>query len=148
MLVSILSLAASLVLAQAPPVNGACAVLTPAHVTALIGAPAQTLPMGYGPIGGSCMFQNDDKVITVLVATNAAADAAQRVFDAHKRIAAGTDIAGWGVPAYGASVKTFATAAVLKQLSFVEVKVSNATQKPEALAQALQAAMKEFAARK
>ena len=147
MLVSILSLPLSLMLAQAPPVNVACAVLTSAQVTSLIGA-AKTMPMSNAPNGSSCMFQNEDKIITVLVATNTTADAAQRLFDAKKRIATGTDIAGWGVPAYGAAVKNVATSGVLKQLTFVEVKVSDATQKPEAMAQVLQAAMKEFAARK
>ena len=147
MLVSSLSLALSLMLAQAPPVNVACAVLTPAHVTSLIGA-AKTLPMGNAPNGSNCMFQNENKIITVLVATNTAADAAQRLFDAKKRIASGTDIAGWGVPAYGAAVKNVAISGVLKQLTFVEVKVNDSTQKSEAVAQVLQAAMKEFAARK
>ena len=110
MLVSTFSFALSLMLAQAPPVNVACAVLTSAQVTSLIGA-AKTLPTGNAPNGSSCMFQNEDKIITVLVATNTAADAAQRLFDAKKRIAAGTDIAGWGVPAYGAAVKNVATPA-------------------------------------
>ena len=147
MVVSLLGLALSLTLAQAPPVNVACAVLTSAQVKSLIGA-AKTLPMGNAPNGSNCMFQNDDKIITVLVATNTAEDAAQRLFDAKKRIAAGTDIAGWGVPAYGAVMKNVAVSGVLKQQTFVEVKMSDSTQKPEAMAQALQAAMKEFAARK
>ena len=147
MLVSALGLALSLMLAQAPPVNVACAVLTSAQVTSLIGA-AKTMPTSNAPNGSSCMFQNEDKIITVLVATNTAVDAAQRLFDSKKRIAAGTDIAGWGVPAYGAAVKNVAISGVLKQLTFVEVKVSDSTQKREAMAQALQAAMKEFAARK
>jgi hypothetical protein len=147
MLVSILSPALSLILAQPPPVNVACAVLTSAQVTSLIGA-AKTMPAGSAPNGSSCMFQHEDKIITVLVATNTAADAAQRLFDAKKRIAAGTDIAGWGVPAYGASVKNVAIAGVLKERTFVEVKVSDSTQRPEAMAQGLQVAMKEFAARK
>ena len=45
-------------------------------------------------------------------------------------------------------MKTVATSGVLKQLTFAEVKVSDKTQKLETMAQALQAAMKEFAARK
>ena len=147
MLVSLLGFALSLMPAQAAPANVACGVLTSAQVTSLIGT-AKTLPMGNAPNGSNCMFQNDDKIITVLVATNTAEDAAQRLFDAKKRIAAGTDLAGWGVPAYGAVMKNVAIAGVLKQRTFVEVKVSDSTQKPEAMAQALQAAMKEFAARK
>ena len=147
MLMLSLSLALSLMLTQTPPVNVACGVLTSVQVTSLIGS-AKTMPMGNAPNGSNCMFQNEDKVITVLVATNTTADAAQRLFDAKKRIAAGTDIAGWGVPAYGAAVKKVATSGVLKQLTFVEVKVSDSTQKLEAMAQVLQAAMKGFAARK
>lgn len=147
MLVSNLSLALSLMLAQGPPVNMACAVLTSAQVTSLIGA-AKTLPVSNAPSGSSCMFQNEDKIITVLVATNTNAGASQRLFDAKKRIAAGADIAGWGVPAYGAAVKNVAISGVLKQLTFVEVKVSDSTQKPVQMAQVLQAAMKEFATRK
>jgi hypothetical protein len=63
-LVSLPTLALSLMLAQAPPVNVACGVLTSAQVTSLIGA-AKTLPAGSAPNGSSCMFQNEDKIITV-----------------------------------------------------------------------------------
>lgn len=147
MLVSILNLAVSLVLAQAPPPNAACSVLTTAQVTSLIGA-AKTLPMSNAPNGSACMFQNNDKMITVLVATNTTADAAQRLFDSKKRMVTGTDIAGWAAPAYGAAMKNLAASGVLKQLTFVEVKVSDSTQKPDEMSQKLQAMMKEFAARK
>ena len=147
MFISILSLAITLFTTQTPPANVACSVLTPAQVTSLIGT-AKTMPTSSAPNGSSCMFQSNDKIITVLVATNSTADAAQRQFDSQKRIATGTDIAGWGVPAYGGAMKNFAVAGVLKQQTFVEVKVSNPAQKPEATAQALQTAMKEFAARK
>ncbi len=133
MLISTVSLAFSLMLAQPPPVNIACAVLTPAHVTSLIGA-AKVLPMGAAPNGSNCMFQNQNKIITVLVATNTAGDAAQRLFDAKKRIAAGTDIAGGGVPASGAAVKNVA---IFNQRTFVEVRVSDSRQKSETMAQVL-----------
>ncbi len=147
MLVSILNLAVTLMLSQAPPANFACSVLTPAQVASLIGT-AKTLPMTNVANGSTCMFQNNDKMITVLVATNSTADAAQRLFDSKKRIATGTEIAGWGAPAYGASMKKLATSGVLKQLTFVEVRVSDSTQTSDAMALKLQAAMKEFAARK
>lgn len=147
MLFPMLTFTVSMMLAQAPPVNFACTVLTPAQVTSLIGA-AKTLPMGSAANGSSCMFQNNDKIITVLVATNASSDAAQGLFNAKKRIVAGTDIAGWGVPAYAASMKNVAVSGVLKQQTFVEVKVSDSVDKLEAIAQKLQVAMKEFAARK
>jgi hypothetical protein len=52
-----------------------------AQVTSLIGA-AKTLPMVNAPNGSNCMFQHDNKIITVLVATNTTAGAAQRLFDA------------------------------------------------------------------
>jgi len=147
MLTVIVNLAVSMMLAQTPPANVACSVLTPAQVTSLIGA-AKTLPMGSAPNGSTCMFQNNDKIITVLTATNATADAAERLYKAKKQIAAGTDVAGWGVPAYSASTKNVATSGVLKQQTFVEVKVSDATQKPDVMVQKLQAAMKDFAGRK
>ncbi len=94
------------------------------------------------------MFQNNDKMITVFVASNTTADAAQRLFDSKKRLATGTEIAGWGAPAYGTAMKNLAVAGVLKQLTFVEVKVSDSTQKPDVMAQKLKAVMKGFAARK
>ena len=147
MLVSILNLAVTLMLSQAPPANFACSVLTPAQVASLIGT-AKTLPMTNVANGSTCMFQNNDKMITVLVATNTTAAAAQRLFDSKKRMVTGTDIAGWAAPAYGASMKNLAASGVLKQLTFIEVKVSDSTQKPDAMAQNLQAVMKEFAARK
>jgi hypothetical protein len=52
------------------------------------------------------------------------------------------------VPAYAAAVKNVAISGVLNQLTFVEVEVSDSTQEPEAMVQLLQAALKEFLARK
>jgi hypothetical protein len=147
MFVAIVSLALSTLLSQTPPANFACSVLTPAHVMALIGA-VKTLPMGNAPNGSTCMFQNDDKIITVLTATNASAEGAQRLFDNKKRMMSGADVPGWGVPAYSTSMKGVAMSGVLKQQTFVEVKVSDPTQKADVLMQKLQAAMKEFAVRK
>ena len=147
MFIVIVNLALATMLAQTPPANFACSVLTTAQVTALIGA-AKTLPMGNAANGSTCMFQNNDKIITVLTATNASDDGAKGLFSAKQRIVAGADIAGWGVPAYGSSQKNVAVTGVLKQRTFVEVKVSDATQKPDVLLQKLQAALKDFAARK
>lgn len=147
MLIPILNLAVSLALVQVPPANFACSVLTPAQVSSLIGT-AKTLPMNNLATGSTCMFQNNDKLITVFVATNTTADAAQRLFDSKKRIATGAEIAGWGIPAYRAAMKNAAASGVLKQLTFVEVMMSDSAQKPDAMAQKLQAVMKDFAARK
>jgi len=133
--------------APAPTANVACTVLTPAQVTSLIGA-VKMMPMSTAPNGSACMYQNEDRVITVMVATAPTADAAKRMYDSKKAILSGTEIAGWGVPAYSAAMKNFAGCGVMKQQTLFEVKVSDTTQKPEAMAQKLQVAMKEFAARK
>ena len=132
----------------APPANQACAALTPAQVASLIGAGARTMPVTASPTGSTCMFQNNDKVITVLMASNSTADAAQRLFDAKKRIASGADVPGWGVPAYAGAIPTVATVGVLMKQTFTEVKVQDRTQKPEAIAAHLQAVMKDVAGRK
>lgn len=147
MLTVIVNLALSTMLTQTPPANFACSVLTTAQVTSLIGA-AKTLPMLNAPNGATCMFQNNDKIITVLTSTNGSAEAAQRLYEGKKRIAAGADVAGWAVPAYSAVMKGVAVSGVLKQQTFVEIKVSDKTQKPDAMVQKLQAAMKDFAGRK
>lgn len=133
---------------QTPPSNPSCAVLTAAQVSSLIGT-ARTLPMTSAPTGSTCMFQNENKVITVLMATVSTADAAQGLFTSKKRIVAGADIAGWGVPAYAGVMKPdAAVVGVLKNLTLTEVKVIDSKQAPDALGTKLQAAMKEYAARK
>jgi hypothetical protein len=147
MLFLTLNLAAALMLTQAPPANFACSVLTPAQVTSLIGT-AKTLPVTNAANGSTCMFQNNDKIVTVLVATNASAEGAKGLFGAKQRIVAGTEIAGWGVPAYSGSMKNAAACGVLKQQTFVEVKVSDSTQPPDAMVKKLQGVMREFAVRK
>jgi len=144
-------LAVALVVAPSqtpPPSNPSCAVLTAAQVSSLIGS-AKTLPMTAAATGSTCMFQNENKVITVLMATVSTPDAAQGLFTSKKRIAAGTDIGGWGVPAYVGVLKPSASVVgVLKGLTLTEVKVIDSTQAAEALSTKLQAAMKEYAARK
>ena len=144
-----LTLVVSLGLAQAPApsVNVACTILSAAQVTSMIGA-AKTLPMTSAPNGSTCMFQNNDKVLTVFVATAQSPDGVKRLYDTKKAVASGTEIAGWGVPAYGGLRKTVATCGVLKQLTLTEVIVSDPTQTPDAITQKLQAAMRDFAARK
>jgi hypothetical protein len=133
---------------QAPPANQACSALTPAQVSTLIGAPAHTLPVTASPTGSTCMFQNNDSMVTVLMATPSTADAAQGLFDAKKRIAAGSDVPGWGVPAYAAAMKDVAIVGVLAKQTLTEVKVIDKTQNLEAMAAKLKAVMKEVAAKK
>jgi hypothetical protein len=97
------------------------------------------------------MFQNGDKVITVLHVVRDSADTAQALFDAKKRVAAGQDIAGWKTPAYVGTVDTakdhVAIVGVVKDKVFVEAKVLDVTQKTSDLSAKMQAVMKAFSAR-
>jgi len=147
MLPFIVAIAVSMTLIQAPPTNGACSVLTPAQVSSLIGA-ARTIPVTASPTGSSCMHQNNDKMITVLMATPSTAEAAQGLFNAKKRIVSGTDVPGWAAPAYAGIMKPAAVVGVLMKQTLTEVKVIDSTQTPEALGVKLQAVMKDVAARK
>lgn len=150
MLTALTALAVAATLAQAPPphqANQACVTLTPAQVESLIGAGARTMPVTASPTGSTCMFQNNDKVITVLLATLTTVDAAQGLFKAKKRIASGVDVKGWGVPAYLGAAQA-ATVGILVKQTFTEVKAIDPTQKPEAMAVHLQAVMKDVASRK
>jgi hypothetical protein len=147
MLSVIPALAAAVALMQTPPVNKACALLTPAQVSSLVGT-ARTLPVTATASGSTCMFQNQDRTITVLMATASTADAAQGLFDAKKRIASGADVPGWGVPAYSGAMRTVAAVGVLAKQTMIEVKVIDKTQKLDEMVAKLQAVMKEVASRK
>lgn len=148
MLFFVLAIAGAMTLMQAPPANQACSALTAAQVSSLIGASAHTLPVTASATGSTCMFQNNDKMVTVLMATPSTADAAQGLFNAKKRIVSGADVPGWGVPAYAGAMPTAAIVGVLVKQTLTEVKVIDASQKPEAMATKLQAVMKEVAAKK
>ena len=147
MLPFVLEVVVSMTLIQAPPTNGACSLLTPAQVSSLIGA-ARTMPITNSRTGSTCMFQNNDKVITVLMATPSSADAAQGLFNAKKRIASGADVPGWSVPAYAGIMRPGAVVGVLMKQTLAEVKMVDPAQTPEAIAVKLQAVMKDVAARK
>lgn len=147
MLPVMLNLALSMFLTQTPPANTACATLTTAQVTTLIGA-AKTLPMTNAANGSTCMFQNGDAMVTVLVATVGSPDGAKGLFNSKKAVAAGTEISGWAVPAYSGSGKDYAACGVLKQQTLTEVKIIDKSQKPDAMVQKLQGMMKDVAARK
>ena len=134
-------------LTQAPPANIACATLTSAQVTSLIGD-AKALPLTSSSTGATCMFQNGNKVLTVLTATVSSADAAKGLFNSKKAVAAGIDIAGWAVPAYSGTGKDYAACGVLKQQTLTELKIIDTSQTGAAMVQKIQAVMKEFAARK
>jgi len=145
MLPFIVAIAVSMTLIQAPPTNGACSVLTPAQVSSLIGA-ARTIPVTASPTGSSCMHQNNDKMITVLMATPSTAEAAQGLFNAKKRIVSGTDVPGWAAPAYAGIMRPAAVVGVLVKQTLTEIKVIDPAQTPEAVGVKLQAVMKDVAA--
>jgi hypothetical protein len=142
-----LEIVVSIALLQAPSANVSCSLLTSAQVSSLIGA-ARAMPITASPTGSTCMFQNNDKVVTVLMATVSSADGAQGLFNAKKRIVAGADVPGWGAPAYAGYMRPAAIVGVLMKQTLAEVKVLDAAQSPEAINAKLQAVMKEVAARK
>jgi hypothetical protein len=94
------------------------------------------------------MFQNNEKIITVLMATASSAAGADELFSSKKRIVSGADVPGWGALAYAATAKTAAVVGVLMKQTLAEVKVLDPAQTAEALGVKLQAVMKEVAARK
>lgn len=145
---SVLAVAVNLTQATPKPANQACETLTAAHVASLIGAGARTMPVTASPTGSTCMFQNNDKVITVLMATTSTADAALGLYNAKKRIASGVEVRGWGVPGYLGITQPAAVVGILMRQTFTEVKVVDPAQKAEALAVPLQAVMKEVAGKK
>ena len=146
----LLPIVAAMTLTQPPPANAAnaaCAALTPAQVTSLIGA-ARPMPVTASPASATCMFQNNDKVITVVMATASSPEGAQRVFDAKKRIVTGADVPGWSTPRYAGFMRPAAVVGVLRKQTLTEVKVVDPAQTPEAIGVKLQAVMKEVAVRK
>lgn len=148
MLPVMLEIALSLALLQAPPANAACTALTPAQVSSLIGT-AHTLPVAASATGSSCMFQNNDKVITVLIATVSSVEGAQQLFKSKKLIASGADVAGWNVPAYAGIMRPAAVVVgVLVKQTLTEVKIIDASPDPDAVMTKLKAVMKDVAARK
>jgi len=147
MLLFVIEIVVSMTLMQAPPANGACSLLTAAQVSSLIGA-ARTMPITASPTGSSCMYQNNDRVITMLMATVSSADGAQGLFNSKKRIVSGADVPGWSAPAYVGFMRPAAIVGVLMKQTLVEVKVLDPTQTHEVIGVKLQAVMKEVAGRK
>jgi hypothetical protein len=147
MLAYILSLALSAASPQAPPANNACTVLTPAQVTSLIGA-AKAMPLTGSATGSTCMFQNNNKIITVLMATVTTADAAQGLFKSKKAVSGGADLAGWPAPAYAGSGPGAAIVGFVSKLTLTEVKLIDSSVKTNLATAPLEAVVKEIASRK
>jgi hypothetical protein len=129
---------------QSAAQNPACATLSPAQVSSLIGA-AKTIPLSAAPGGSTCMFQAGDKIITVLIVNAADAETARHQFDSKKRIASGADISGWPLPAYsGHQPPAAVIAGFLKGTTLTEVKLVDSTKYPEGLETRLKAVVKEI----
>jgi hypothetical protein len=145
---SILALVVSLLVSvpQTQAANPACSMLTPAEALSLIGS-VKALPVGGSPRGATCMLQNGDAFLTVLVVKLESADSAQGLFTSKKRIVAGTDVPGWPTPAYSGVIDNVAVVGVVKGSTFVEVKAMDKAQKADALGAKLMAVMKAVAGR-
>jgi hypothetical protein len=132
---------------QAPAPNTACTILTAQDVTALVGAGAHTLPVSAAPNGASCMFQNGDKMVTVLTSKQQSPDNAGALFSSKKAVAAGTDITGWPAKAYAGSMGDTAVVGITKGAMFVEVKVIDSSRKAAAIMTPLKTVMQGVAGR-
>jgi len=143
-------LAALLNLQGAPPPAPACYLLTTEDIASIIGTTRPLIITNTGA-GSTCIFQNGDRTVTVLMVTLGSAEAAKRQWDAKKRVTAGQDAAGWPTPAYVGTIDTaeehVAIVGVYSSLTFVEARASDRTQKTADLSTTLQTAMKAYSAR-
>lgn len=132
------------------PVTPACTTLTAPEVASLIGQ-ARPMTVTNAPGGSTCMFQNGDKLITVLLVNLDTVDSAKRQWQAKKTVSAGRDVAGWPLPAYSSTVERpkehVAVFGVVKDKKFLEVKVMDVTQKTSDLGTKLLAVMRTVSAR-
>jgi hypothetical protein len=130
--------------AQKP--NPACTALTSTEVASLIGA-AKAIPISQLPTGSTCMLQERDKVLTVLLVEQSSAENAASLAAAKKRIVSGEDLPGIGTSAYAGAMGGAAVVGVVKGNRFIEVKAIDKTQKVDELSAKLKAVMKSVAAR-
>lgn len=140
----------SSVLAAGAPVqtaNPACAILTPQDVTALIGAGATPIGISASPGGASCMYQNRDKVVTILLAKQTSAESAESLWSSKKRVVAGQDVPGWACKAYAGAMGASPAVGLTKGTTFLEVKIADPAAKLPELTQKLQTVMKGVAGR-
>lgn len=129
------------------PAAPACTLLTTAEVTALIGAGAKPVPITNAPNGSSCMLQNGDHIVTVLISKQTTPDATAGLFAAKKRVVAGQDVSGWATKAYAGVQGEAAVVGLEKATNFIEVKTLDKTQKTAHIAQKLRTVMKAVSAR-
>ena len=127
--------------------NPACDVLKADEVASLVGSGAKTIQVSANPHGASCMYQNGDKMVTVLVAIQTSNESASDLWTTKKRVAAGQDLSGWPIKAYEGSMGKVPMIGLAKGKTFLEVKVIDDTQKLADIAPKLRAAVKTAAAR-
>jgi hypothetical protein len=128
----------------------ACTLLTPQEISSIVGI-THAMPV-YASAGSStCMLQNGDKILTVMIVTRDTTDAAQGLWNSKKAVAAASDVQGWPVKAYSSTFEKAkehdATVGVVKGKTFVEAKVTDATQPVSALSAKLLAVMKAVSGR-
>jgi len=145
-MIAMLSLLVLMVPPQTPSANPACAVLTPADATSLIGAGGKTMSVTTASSGATCLIQNGDKVISILHATLSTVDAATGLWNAKKAIMKGEDLAGWPTKAYAGSLKDASVVGLTKGKTFVEVRVTDPSPKKSDLGSKLQSVMKTVSA--
>ena len=142
---------AGLPVTQAPPPAPGCYLLTTQEIATLVGSAAPHITTTTGNDYSTCIYQNDDAVVTVKMVKGSSADAARQQWEANKRAAAAQDIAGWPTPAYRATVDTAtvhaAIVGVYSSLTLVEAGATDPTQKTTDLAAKLQTVMKAYSAR-
>ena len=134
----------------APAVPTACSVLQPQEVASIIGA-AKPMTVTNSATGSSCMFQNGNKIITVLLVNRDSNESAKGQWDVTRMASAGKDVAGWTTPAYSAVIDTpkdhVAIVGIVKNRTFVEAKVLDVSQKSADLSAKLLAVMKALSGR-
>ena len=133
--------------APARPANPACALLSARDVAALVGADATPLGVTANEHGASCLYQNRDKVVTILLAKQTSADDAVSLWTAKKRIVTGHDLAGWPCKAYAGALGPSPAVGFAKDATFVEVKIVDPAAKLPELSQKLETVMKGVAGR-
>jgi len=128
----------------------ACTLLTAQEVASIIGT-ARPITVSSSPTGSACMFQNGDKIITVLMVKLDSAETAKHQWEAKKRVVAGQDVAGWPTPAYSATIDTAkdhgAAVGVVGGQTFAEAKANDKAQSAAEVTAKLQAVMKAVSGR-
>jgi hypothetical protein len=128
----------------------ACTLLTAQEVASIIGT-ARPITVSNSATGSACMFQNEDRIVTVLMAKLDSAATAKHQWETKKRIVSGQDLAGWPTSAYSATINTAkdhgAAVGVVAGQTFAEAKANDKAQSAADVTAKLQAVMKAVSSR-